>query len=130
MENITSYLSVALGAALDAGRAILSVYNAPDADWEVERKADNSPLTRADREAHTLIARRLAEQTPFPLLSEEGSHAPYAERSAWTTLWVVDPLDGTKEFLKRNGEFTVNIALIDGGRPVGGVIYVPVTDTL
>lgn len=130
MENYTEHLSAAIAAALDAGRAIMAIYNAPDTDWEVERKADNSPLTRADREAHAIIARRLTEATPYPLLSEEGSHAAYADRSAWATLWVVDPLDGTKEFIKRNGEFTVNIALVDGGTPVAGVVYVPATDTL
>ena len=130
MENYTEHLSAAIAAALDAGRAIMAIYNAPDTDWEVERKADNSPLTRADREAHAIIARRLTEATPYPLLSEEGSHAAYADRSAWATLWVVDPLDGTKEFIKRNGEFTVNIALVDGVSPVAGVVYVPATDTL
>lgn len=130
MENYTAHLSAAIAAALDAGRAIMAIYDAPDTDWGVERKADNSPLTRADREAHAIIARRLTEASSLPLLSEEGSHAPYAERSAWATLWLVDPLDGTKEFIKRNGEFTVNIALVHEGEPVAGVVYAPATDTL
>lgn len=130
MENYTAHLSAAIAAALDAGRAIMAIYDAPDTDWGVERKADHSPLTRADREAHAIIAQRLTQATPYPLLSEEGSHAPYADRSGWETLWVVDPLDGTKEFIKRNGEFTVNIALVHEGTPVAGVVYVPATDTL
>lgn len=111
-------------AAISAGQAILEIYTHPDTDWQVERKADNSPLTIADRRAHAVIAEALAD-TPHPLLSEEGAHQPYAERSAWHSLWIVDPLDGTKEFLKRNGEFTVNIALVEDGTPTMGVVYVP-----
>lgn len=111
-------------AALEAGKAIMDIYTHPETDWQVERKADNSPLTLADRRAHEVITRALAE-TPWPILSEEGRHLPYAERKAWEALWIVDPLDGTKEFLKRNDEFTVNIALVRQGRPVLGVIYAP-----
>ena len=102
----------------------MDVYTHPDIDWQVERKADNSPLTLADRKSHEVIAQAL-ESTPYPLLSEEGAHLPYAERKDWQTLWIVDPLDGTKEFLKKNDEFTVNIALVTNGEPVMGVIYVP-----
>ena len=129
MENTKDLLCLAVEAAVEAGRHIMAVYDAPESQWEVERKADDSPLTRADREAHTAIAARLAG-TGLPLLSEEGRHQPYDERRPWGRLWVVDPLDGTKEFLKRNGEFTVNIALVDEGRPVAGVVYVPATATL
>ena len=129
MENTKDLLCLAVGAAVEAGRHIMAVYDAPESQWEVERKADDSPLTRADREAHAAIAARLVG-TGLPLLSEEGRHQPYDERSAWERLWVVDPLDGTKEFLKRNGEFTVNIALVDEERPVAGVVYVPATATL
>ena len=129
MENTKDLLCLAVGAAVEAGQHIMAVYDAPESQWEVERKADDSPLTRADREAHAAIAARLSG-TGLPLLSEEGRHQPYDERSAWGRLWVVDPLDGTKEFLKRNGEFTVNIALVDEGRPVAGVVYVPATATL
>lgn len=111
-------------AALCAGRAIMSIYNHPDLDWEVERKADKSPLTLADRQSHAIIAEALCA-SPYPLLSEEGEHVAYGERKSWRRLWVVDPLDGTKEFLKKNDEFTVNIALIEDGRPVMGVIYAP-----
>jgi 3'(2'), 5'-bisphosphate nucleotidase len=109
-----------------AGKAILEVYNR---DFAVALKGDRSPLTEADRDAHDLIAARLAALEPsFPLLSEEGSGVPYATRRAWQRYWLVDPLDGTKEFIKRNGEFTVNIALIDRGRAVLGVVLAPALD--
>ncbi|MGN1244458.1 MAG: 3'(2'),5'-bisphosphate nucleotidase CysQ, partial [Alloprevotella sp.] len=126
---MNSMLELVIQTALEAGRAIMQVYENPENDWQVERKADNSPLTLADRRSHAVIAAALA-QTPYPVLSEEGEHRPYAEREAWHTLWVVDPLDGTKEFLKRNGEFTVNIALVRHGVPVMGVIYAPVLGRL
>lgn len=123
------YILNAIDAALQAGEQILSIYNDPASDFQIERKADNSPLTIADRKAHETISRFLSD-TPFPLLSEEGKHLPYSERRAWETLWIVDPLDGTKEFIKRNGEFTVNIALVHRSVPVMGVIYVPVKKEL
>ena len=112
------YVMAAIDAALKAGEKILSIYNDPASDFEIERKADNSPLTIADRKAHEAIVAILNE-TPFPVLSEEGRHLGY-----------VDPLDGTKEFIKRNGEFTVNIALVQNSVPVFGVIYVPVKKEL
>lgn len=123
------YILNAIDAALLAGEKILSIYDDPASDFQVEKKADNSPLTIADREAHRVIAGVLGD-TPFPLLSEEGRHLPYEVRRTWETLWIVDPLDGTKEFIKRNGEFTVNIALVRGGVPVMGVIYLPVKGEL
>lgn len=123
------YILNAIDAALRAGEVILSIYNDPASDFEIEKKADNSPLTIADRKAHEIIAGYL-QNTPYPLLSEEGKHLPYIERCAWDTLWIVDPLDGTKEFIKRNGEFTVNIALIHKSIPVMGVIYLPVKKEL
>lgn len=119
------YLFVAIEAALKAGQRILAIYNDPSSDFEVERKSDQSPLTIADRQAHEVIA-ALLNETPFPVLSEEGKQLPYAERKEWNDLWIVDPLDGTKEFIKRNGEFTVNIALVQNRIPVLGVIYLPV----
>lgn len=119
------YILNAIDAALLAGEQILSIYNDPASDFRIEKKADNSPLTIADRKAHEVISSVLAA-TPFPLLSEEGVHLPYEERATWKTLWIVDPLDGTKEFIKRNGEFTVNIALVHQGVPIMGVIYLPV----
>lgn len=124
------YILSAIEAALLAGEQIMKVYDDPAADFQIEQKADHSPLTIADRRAHEVISRLLQQQTPFPILSEEGRHIPYAERSAWKDLWIVDPLDGTKEFIKRNGEFTVNIALVHQGVPVMGVIYVPVKQCL
>lgn len=102
----------------------MDIYNDPESDFGIERKADNSPLTKADKAAHRLITNALSV-TPFPVLSEEGKEIPFKERSKWETLWIVDPLDGTKEFIKKNGEFTVNIALVEKGVPVLGVIYVP-----
>lgn len=122
-------LLVAIKAALKGGEEIRSVYNDPNADFQVERKADNSPLTLADRKAHEAI-QALLSQTPFPVLSEEGALIPYEVRKAWEWLWIVDPLDGTKEFIKRNGEFTVNIALVERGVPTLGVIYLPVKNEL
>lgn len=123
-------LLVAIEAALKAGEKILSIYNDPGSDFGIERKADNSPLTIADREAHEIIDRRLRQATPYPVLSEEGRHMDYSRRQQWKTLWIVDPLDGTKEFIKRNGEFTVNIALVKDGTPVAGVVYLPVKKEL
>lgn len=123
------YIVTAIDAALLAGKEILSIYNDPQSDFQIEKKADNSPLTLADREAHRVISEMLGA-TPFPLLSEEGKLLSYAERNTWDILWIVDPLDGTKEFIKRNGEFTVNIALVRGGVPVLGVIYLPVKEEL
>ena len=122
-------LATAIKAALDAGRDIMEIYDDPEADFGIERKADNSPLTRADKAAHARIMTYL-EPTGIPVLSEEGAHLPYDERRTWQRLWIVDPLDGTKEFIKRNGEFTVNIALVEDCAPVMGVIYVPVKQQL
>ena len=110
--------------AREAGAAILEVYNTA---FNVDHKADKSPLTLADLRAHKVIAARLAEKYPgVPVLSEESTeHAPYEVRKGWPEFWLVDPLDGTKEFVKRNGQFTVNIALVANGRPLAGVVYAP-----
>ncbi|MDJ0783943.1 MAG: 3'(2'),5'-bisphosphate nucleotidase CysQ [Desulfosarcinaceae bacterium] len=126
MTSIHQLLPPVIVAAVAAGKAILEVYGT---DFDVDIKADKSPLTEADRRSHEIIMKALAE-TELPVLSEEGREIPYAERSAWDPFFLVDPLDGTKEFIKRNGEFTVNIALIAGRAPVMGVIYVPVKDWL
>lgn len=114
-------------AALVAGSAIMQVQNAMDI--VVEYKADESPLTQADRAAHDIIKRELAV-TGIPILSEEGKAIPYRERKHWGTFWLVDPLDGTKEFINRNKEFTVNIALIHDNKPLIGVVYAPALDVL
>ena len=109
-----------------AGEAILAVYHQTQA-IDVHNKADDSPLTAADLAAHQLICQALATLTPdIPVLSEEAADIPWRVRQQWQRYWLVDPLDGTKEFIKRNGEFTVNIALIDQGEPVLGVIHAPV----
>lgn len=110
--------------ALEAGREIMRVYGS--GDFAVEYKGDSSPLTAADKASHEVIERGLRLLAPaVPVISEEGSLLPYAERAVLDRFWLVDPLDGTKEFIKRNGEFTVNIALIEDRRPVAGVIYAP-----
>ncbi len=112
--------------AREAGRAILAIYRAA---FTVETKADNSPVTAADRAAHAVIAHGLTGLTPaVPVWSEESTAAEFAERARWPWFWLVDPLDGTREFVKRNGEFTVNIALVRGHAPVLGVVHVPVLD--
>ena len=126
---MTPELNIAITAALHAGSDIMGIYAGPDADFGIESKADNSPLTRADKAAHARIMGYLAP-TGIPVLSEEGAQQPYSLRSAWQRLWVVDPLDGTKEFIKRNGEFTVNIALVSDGMPTLGVVFVPTTRIL
>lgn len=111
-----------------AGAAIMSIYRQP---FEVEFKQDESPLTAADKGAHEVIVGALARLTPdIPVLSEESDAGVMQERLGWARYWLVDPLDGTKEFVSRNGEFTVNIALIDGGKPVWGLVYAPVLDKL
>ena len=114
--------------ARQAAREILEVY--AGAELAAQSKSDASPLTAADVRAHRLIVEALGELTPeAPVLSEESVHTPFAQRSHWRRYWLVDPLDGTREFLSRNGEFTVNIALIEGHAPALGVVHVPVTDT-
>ena len=125
--QLSSAARIAIQASLDGGAAILEVYQ--NETTEVELKGDDSPLTQADLRSNTAIMKWL-ETSEHPVLSEEGKHLAYDERKHWSTLWIVDPLDGTKEFIKRNGEFTVNVALIESGSPVLGVVYVPVTGEL
>ena len=114
-----------LDIARQAGQAILEVYRQ---DFAVQHKGDESPLTAADLASHRVIVERLGQIEPgMPVLSEEGADIPFATRSQWRRYWLIDPLDGTREFVKRNGEFTVNIARIEDGRPVLGVVHVPVS---
>ena len=114
--------------AVEAGSAIMDVYHA---DYNIKIKADNSPVTDADKKANDIIIRKLDQLAPdIPILSEEGLHIPYNERVNWTSFWLIDPLDGTKEFIKKNNEFTVNIALIQNGKPYFGVVYAPALDIL
>lgn len=123
-EHIASVVAI----ALDAGRAIMAVYQSEIA---VSHKEDNSPLTQADLAAHDIIMSGLAALQPeLPVISEESASIPFEERKQWNRYWLVDPLDGTREFIKRNGEFTVNIALIDDHQPVMGVVYAPALDLL
>ena len=118
-------LASAQSIAAAAAEEILKVY---DSDFDVESKADESPLTAADLASHQVITTRLTALTPsIPILSEESAEIAFSTRQTWSEYWLVDPLDGTKEFVKRNGEFTVNIALIRDGAPVIGVVHVPVT---
>jgi 3'(2'), 5'-bisphosphate nucleotidase len=126
MIDLQKHLQLSIRAALLAGDEIMKIY---ETDFTVDFKADHSPLTEADRQAHEVIDQQLAT-TGFPVLSEEGKHLPYDQRKKWETLWIVDPVDGTKEFVKRNGEFTVNIALVIGKSPVLGVIWCPVAQQL
>ena len=124
---VKQLLHTAITAALEASKVILEIYNS--GEFNVEIKGDNSPLTRADTASHNVIMSHL-ETTGIPVLSEEGRDISYKERKSWKQLWIVDPIDGTKEFIKRNGEFTVNIALIENQKPIIGVIFVPVTGEL
>lgn len=119
-------LSVAIRAALHAGQEILTIYKT---DFQVEHKSDDSPLTLADQKANSCINSYL-EPLQIPIISEENKQIEFEKRKNRNRCWIVDPLDGTKEFIKRNGEFTVNIALVENGIPILGVIYVPVSKTL
>jgi len=124
---IKDYLYKAIETAVHAGAIIMDIYENQIVD--VERKSDNSPVTIADKTANEFIEKQLAD-TQIPVLSEEGEHAAYHIRKDWKQCWIVDPLDGTKEFIKRNGEFTVNIALVEDGKALLGVIYIPATKSL
>jgi 3'(2'), 5'-bisphosphate nucleotidase len=125
--DLQPYLLKSIQAAITAGRAINEVYHSED--FGVEYKSDKSPLTIADQKSHDIIMGVLTG-FKFPILSEEGKDMPYAQRKNWERFWVVDPLDGTKEFIKRNGEFTVNIALVENNHPILGTIFVPDRNTL
>jgi len=122
MQITEKLILTALKSAFQAGQAIMDIYQQP---FEVELKSDNSPLTIADKKAHSIITDGL-QVTGLPILSEEGAQTSYDIRKSWTHFWLVDPLDGTKEFIKKNGDFTVNIALISNQQPVFGVVYAPV----
>ncbi len=132
MYQLTTLLPTALLAAKEAGQAILDIYNR---DFDVQYKDDRSPLTIADKRSHEIIVAHLSKKIgdqpeKIPILSEEGKTIPFEKRSKWEYFWMIDPLDGTKEFIKRNGEFTVNIALIESNRPVLGIIFVPDNNVL
>ena len=124
--NFHQLLKTAINASIEGGHAIMEVYAS---DFAVEHKDDKSPLTLADKNCNEIIENILIN-TNIPILSEEGAKTTYEKRKDWEYSWLVDPLDGTKEFVKRNGEFTVNIAMIYNGSPIMGVIYVPVKKEL
>jgi 3'(2'), 5'-bisphosphate nucleotidase len=125
MTNTFPPIETLTELAEKAGQAILAIYNT---DFSVYEKSDQSPLTEADMASHRVIVETLEQLTQdIPLLSEESAAIPFSERSSWQRYWLIDPLDGTKEFIKRNGEFTVNIALIEHQQPVLGVVHVPVS---
>ncbi|WP_369600786.1 3'(2'),5'-bisphosphate nucleotidase CysQ [Hahella sp. SMD15-11] len=129
-EQISSLVGEVEALVQQAGRAILPIYS-DESRWQVETKADDSPLTQADLAAHRILDPGLsALGAGWPVLSEESESVPWPERRQWTTYWLVDPLDGTKEFVGRTGEFTVNVALIHDHRPVLGVVGVPLDGTL
>lgn len=126
--SVVQDIDVVSEVARKAGAAIMEIY---DGDHSVEFKDDKSPLTAADKASHEVIVDGLQRHFPaIPILSEEGKSIPYEVRKKWQCFWLVDPLDGTKEFIKRNGEFTVNIALLENGAPVFGVVYVPAQNVL
>ena len=116
-----------INIALKAGNAVIQIYNK---DFTVEYKDDKSPLTEADKTAHKIIVDGLLKISTFPILSEEGKDIPYDERKNWEYYWLIDPIDGTKEFIKKNGEFTINIALIHKDTPVLGVVFAPAINEL
>ena len=128
-KSLRDLLPHVIGLAREAGSAVVEVYNSVDP--KVEYKKDNSPLTQADIVSHGILVNGLQALVPeWPVLSEESSEIAFVQRAEWHNFWLVDPLDGTKEFLKRNGEFTVNIALIEGGTPILGVVYAPAIEKL
>ena len=121
--NLADLAAALMPTVADAGAAIMAVY---EGAFSVQKKDDNSPLTQADLESQRVILDGLSRLTPdIPVLSEESAHAPWSERQNWTQLWVVDPLDGTREFVKRNGEFTINIALVVDHEPLLGIVAAP-----
>lgn len=126
INTMNENLKLAIQASIEAGEAIMDIYQQ---DFNVEYKSDDSPLTIADQKSNEVIMNYL-QTTPIPIISEENKQLDYSERKAWKQCWIVDPLDGTKEFIKKNGEFTVNIALIENQQVQLGVIYVPATKHL
>lgn len=125
--QLSQLLKTAIDSSIVAGESIMKVYVSDN--FDVEMKSDDSPLTKADLAAHLDIVAGL-KATNIPVLSEEDANVPYQERSKWDRFWLVDPLDGTKEFIKKNDEFTVNIALIEKGKPILGVVYLPVFQSI
>ena len=127
--NIENIMESLISISKEAGNEIMEIYKLEDLG--ISHKDDNSPLTLADKASNNIICSRLKELTPnIPILSEEGKNISFDERKTWNTFWLIDPLDGTKEFIKKNGEFSVNIALINHFKPILGIVYAPVLDTV
>jgi len=126
-DLLDQLLKLSIKSALKAGEKVMEIYES--SDFEIEIKQDLSPITKADKISNEIILKHL-EQSKIPILSEESKMISFAERKNWSMLWIVDPIDGTKEFIKRNGDFTINIALIENQIPILGVIYIPVTKEL
>jgi 3'(2'), 5'-bisphosphate nucleotidase len=127
MQLSNEHIAYLLSTAREAAETILDVYSNESLFSQTEQKADASPLTLADQRSHAIISKKLSDKWPeLPVLSEEGRNIPYDERKDWSTYWCVDPLDGTKEFIKRNGEFAICIALMKGDKPLWGLVYLPV----
>jgi 3'(2'), 5'-bisphosphate nucleotidase len=121
--NVEALIDPVIALAKEAGQHILRIYRSDS--FDVQLKTDHSPLTAADLKSHQVLIDGLRQISDLPVLSEEGAAISWTERQAWSQYWLLDPLDGTKEFLKKNGEFTVNVALIDKGNPILGVVYAP-----
>ncbi len=130
MSELEAFIPSLKAIVKTAGNAILEVYHA-SGEIEVENKSDDSPVTKADHAAHIIIEEGLKKlSVNYPILSEEGGLPDFDIRKKWQRYWLVDPLDGTKEFINKNGEFTVNIALIENGKAILGIVYVPVTGVI
>ena len=126
--NITLHeIKYIVNICKEAGEAVLDIYNS--SEFEIEEKLDGSPITRADKKSHDIISKGLSS-LGIPLLSEEGKNIESIERSEWNYFWMIDPIDGTKEFIKKNGDFTINIALINDNKAIFGIVYVPVSETV
>lgn len=124
-------ISDLISIAKEAGEEILKVYQSDTENWDISFKGDSSPLTLADKFSNAVINDRLTKLFPaIPIISEENKEVLFEDRKNYKMFWLIDPLDGTKEFIKRNGEFTVNIALIENNKPIGGIVYVPVQDKM
>ena len=127
ISTFKTMLKTIILTALNAGAAIMEIYKK---DFQIEYKDDKSPLTEADLASNKIIVESLLANTPYPIISEEEKEVAYEVRKDYERYWLIDPIDGTKEFIKRNGEFTVNIALIENGVPIMGVVYAPVIEEL
>lgn len=123
----SNHLRLALKASLCAGKHVMEIYQSDD--YELDFKTNYTPLTKADIASHKVLIKNLSS-TNLPILSEESKHETYQIRKSWQSFWMIDPIDGTKEFIKRNGEFTVNVALIQDNAPIIGVVYAPATKEL